>query len=201
MAIDRFKLQRVVLHIACFYPFAAVLFLVLTDPSGAALGPDPGEYVVDHSGWWAFMILCLTLLMRPLHVLWPKQRFLSYRRALGLWSFFYVLIHLLGFSTFIALWNWSYLAVEITARPYIWFGFSAFLVLIPLVFTSTKASMKRLGKRWQRLHNLVYLAAFFAVIHFALQVRASWQEFYWPGLLLVALLLYRLYRYWKRRIA
>ena len=162
------------------------------------LGPDPAQAITLITGLWALRFILITLSMSPLRQFTGSSNWLKLRRMLGLYAFFYVCLHLLAFQVFILELRFDELTREILERPYIMVGFLAFLLMIPLAVTSTDAMIRRLRKRWQLLHRLVYAIAILAAIHFLWQVRSDYsrQVFYvvWLGLLLG----WRLRRYWQR---
>ena len=140
------------------------------------LGANPFEVLTRSTGEWTLRFLLLTLAMTPLRQIsgsaWP----LRLRRMLGLFTFFYVCIHL---STYIWLdhfFDWDEIWRDIVKRPYITIGMLAFTLLTPLAFTSTKKMMKRLGRRWKSLHKLIYVIAVLGVLHFLLLVKADLLE-------------------------
>ena len=116
-----------------------------------------------------------------------RSKPLPLRRPLGLWAFFYVCVHLLIFTVLDYGLDWQLIAETVAEKRYVLVGFTAFLLLLPLALTSTKASMRRLGKRWKQLHRLVYLAALLAIVHFVWLVKADIREplLYGAGLLLL----------------
>lgn len=140
------------------------------------LGANPFEVLTRSTGEWTLRFLLLTLAMTPLRQIigsaWP----LRLRRMLGLFTFFYVCIHL---STYIWLdhfFDWDEIWTDIVKRPYITFGMLAFTLLTPLALTSTKKMMKRLGRRWKLLHKLIYVIGVLGILHFLLLVKADLLE-------------------------
>lgn len=140
---------------------------------GDGLGANPVEEITHTTGEFGLRFLLLSLAVTPL------RRFLGWnwlapeRRTFGLLAFFYATLH---FATYLALdlsFEFSLLAEDLSERPYIAVGFAALMTLVPLALTSTRASIKRLGKRWVTLHRLAYLAAVLAVLHFFWLVKAD----------------------------
>ncbi|CAM3589740.1 Sulfoxide reductase heme-binding subunit YedZ [Vibrio aerogenes CECT 7868] len=164
------------------------------------LGADPAKTIVWETGQWALRFLLITLAVSPL-VRYLKWRWLMiHRRMLGLFSLFYAVLHLLAYYQFILGGNLLMLGSEIVHRPYILAGAPAILMLIILGVTSTQGWMKRLGKRWQQLHRLIYPALVLAWIHLFWQVRASYQDAFIYGVLGGILLAIRFPRWqaqWK----
>ncbi len=166
--MNRYKFM--LLGIGCM-PLLWLLFAAFTD----RLGPNPVEALSHETGSWTLRFLLLTLAMTPLRKLgW--RRAVSYRRMLGLFSFFYASLHLLVWLWLDRELDWAYMLEDIFKRPYITVGFIAFLILLALALTSNIRSMKRLGKHWKRLHRLVYLAAFLGILHYLWLVKADLRQ-------------------------
>jgi sulfoxide reductase heme-binding subunit YedZ len=132
-----------------------------------ALGANPAEYLIRATGDWTLRLLCVTLAITPLRVQigWPELA--KFRRMLGLFVYFYVVLHLLGYSWFDMGFEWPDIAKDIAKRPFILVGFTAFVLLTPLAATSFNRAIKWLGgKRWQALHKAIYAVAALAALHF-----------------------------------
>ncbi len=170
-------------------PLAALFVNLLNDN----LGADPAKIIVKELGFWAITLLWLTLSVTPGIKLLGWRWLMSFRRMLGLYAFFYAVLHLLSFATFLVGWRWDILLTELTKRPYIVVGSLALLLLIPLAFTSTKAMQRRLGKRWKKLHSLIYPISLLAMLHFIWQIRSDFGQQLIFAILLAILLGYRLY--------
>ncbi|MGB0467558.1 MAG: sulfite oxidase heme-binding subunit YedZ [Pontibacterium sp.] len=176
------------------------LGLLTYDAYSFNLGADPALEIVKQTGLWAINLLWITLLITPLKRLFGLKVLLRYRRMMGLYSLFYAGVHLLAFVTFILGWQIDLLMKELSERPYIVVGFLAFLMLVPLGMTSTKAMQRRLGKQWQKLHKLVYIIALLVMVHFIWQIRSDYFEQFIYGCLLMVLLGVRLYGYVAKKI-
>ena len=161
------------------------------------LGADPAQVIVTFLGIWALRYLWITLSVTPARRLLGFGRLQRYRRMLGLYALFYASLHLLAVATFILGWRPDLLLRELTERPYIIVGFTAWLLLIPLGITSTKGWQRRLGKRWKTLHWLVYPISLLVLLHFAWLIRAGYLEVLIYALVLAFLLGYRLYLKWR----
>ena len=178
-------------------PLAWLLWGAFND----ALGANPAEYLIRSTGDWTLRALCLTLAVTPLRVSlgWPELA--RFRRMLGLTVYGYVVLHLLCYSWLDMGFEWGDIAHDIAKRPFIWVGFSAFVLLTPLAATSFNAAIRRLGaKRWQTLHKAVYGVAGLAVLHFY-WMRAgkhNFAEVWVYGSVLAGLLGWRLVRRFKR---
>ena len=116
-------------------------------------------------GFYGACILWLTLTITPLKKLTGIASFMTYRRLLGLWSFFYLTLHLLVFVVLWAGLNVGVLLEEVSQRPYIIVGSIAWLLLVPLTLTSTRKARRSMGRRWQSLHRLVYIIAVLGLVH------------------------------------
>ncbi|HEX4581995.1 MAG TPA: protein-methionine-sulfoxide reductase heme-binding subunit MsrQ [Acidobacteriaceae bacterium] len=162
---------KVLVHLACLTPFLILAWHTyhdLTHPGAVALlGPDPTATLSQGTGFAALRILIISLAITPVRRLSKHLSWLvRFRRMLGLYAFFYACVHLLVYLKFYANLDWPTLLADLTRRRYIIAGFSAWLLLLPLALTSTKWSIRKLGKRWQLLHRLVYVAAVLGIIHY-----------------------------------
>jgi len=156
------------------------------------LGVNPIEFITRFTGSWALIILIASLAVTPLRRIAGWNELIKFRRMLGLFAFFYALLH---FSTYLVLdhfFDFQAIGKDILKRPYVTAGFTAFVLMIPLAVTSTAAMIRRLGKRWQQLHRLVYLAAIGGVIHFYWLVKADISRPAQYGAVLALFLGYRL---------
>ena len=141
-----------------------------------SLGANPIETIQDTFGNWALRFIVLTLAISPLRDWTGQPALIALRRMLGLFAFFYVLLHFLTWLLLDQGLYWPAIVEDIRKRPFITIGFLALLMLIPLAVTSTRGMMRRLGKRWQTLHQSIYAIAVLAVWHFWWQVKADYRE-------------------------
>ena len=161
---------------------------------GASLGADPVKKLEHECGKTALNFLLITLAVTPAKNLLGLPQLLRLRRMLGLFAFFYVVVHFTVYLVLDLELNWSTLGADIAKRPYITIGFTALLLMIPLAATSTNGMMRRLGRRWTALHRLVYAIAILGVWHFYWQVKRDVREpLIYVGILAL-LLLYRAVR-------
>jgi sulfoxide reductase heme-binding subunit YedZ len=130
------------------------------------LSANPLEFITRATGDWAMYFLCLTLLITPLRRLTQMNWLLRLRRLLGLYVFFYAVLHFLCFLWFDHFFDLEEMGKDILKRPFIAVGFTALVLLVPLVVTSTDRMMRQLGRWWGRLHRLIYVVALLAVLHF-----------------------------------
>src|SRR5687767_9073687 len=150
------------------------LALLLWDIYRQRVGPNPLEFATRTTGMLTLIFLCLTLAVTPLRKIFGVNSLVNYRRMLGLFAFFYGSLHLLTYIWFDRLFNFVSVATDVVQRPFILLGMTAFLLMLPLAITSTNKMVKRLGgKRWARLHRLVYLAAIAGVVHFWMLVKSD----------------------------
>ena len=134
---------------------------------GASENADPLEFITHGTGDWALYLLCITLAVTPVRRLSGLNWLLKLRRMVGLFTFFYALLHFTTFIWFDHFFDVQAIWKDVLKRPFITVGFAAFLMLIPLAATSTNAMVRRLGgKRWQALHRLIYLIAPLGVLHY-----------------------------------
>jgi sulfoxide reductase heme-binding subunit YedZ len=162
--------SKVFAHAACLGPIAYLLWrLYLSATSNAsALGPDPTATVTFFTGFGTLRLIVISLVITPLRRLVPRLAWLiRFRRMLGLYAFFWGSLHLLTYLWLYAGWSWPAMRDDITRRPYIWAGLTAWTLMVPLVLTSTTWSIRKLGgKRWNLLHRLVYVSAVAGVVHY-----------------------------------
>jgi sulfoxide reductase heme-binding subunit YedZ len=153
----------------CLLPFAWLVYGVLAATlwNADTLGANPAEHLIRATGDWTLRFLCIVLAVTPLRVITSTPALARFRRMLGLFAYFYVLLHLLSYSWLDMGFDVPDIAKDIAKRPFILVGFSAFLLLTPLAATSFNAAIKKLGAaRWQLLHKLVYLIAGLGLLHF-----------------------------------
>jgi sulfoxide reductase heme-binding subunit YedZ len=185
------RILKVLLFLLCLVPLAK-LALETFGVAGMSLGANPIEELIHRLGKWGLNFLLITLAVTPLRRLTGKNWLLRFRRMLGLFAFFYLLMHFLTYAGLDQRFDLPVIFEDIAERPFITVGFTAFLLLIPLAVTSTNAMMKRLGRRWQKLHRLVYLVAILGVVHFYWQVKLDTLEALIYAAILAVLLGYRL---------
>jgi len=190
----RWELLRYALHGSSALPLAWLLAAAL-GLGGQSLGADPVEKLLRETGWWGLTLLVASLAVTPLRVLSGRNPVLSLRRPLGLWGFAYATLHFTIYLVLDRQLAWTEIVGDLAKRPYIMAGMGAVLALIPLAATSTARAMRALGRRWQTLHQLAYVAAVLAVLHFALQVKKDLAE---PMLYATALTVLLGWRVWRR---
>lgn len=181
---------------ASLLPLAWVVWLGWQDQ----LGANPVETLSHHTGDWSLRFLLLTLAVTPLRRLTGWNRLQQFRRMLGLFAFFYVCLHFGVYLIFDQFFDLASIVEDVAKRPYITVGFTAWLLLIPLAVTSTNGMIKRLGRNWRRLHQLVYPIGALGVLHYLWLVKADLTEPLLYGGILGVLLGYRLW-WWRTHSA
>ena len=167
--------------------------------AGFGLGANPIEELLHELGRWGLKFLLLSLSITPLRRWTGWNWLLRFRRMLGLFAFFYIILHFLTYSVLDQSLDIAAIVEDVIKRPYITLGMTGLLFLIPLAVTSTKGMMRRLGKRWQKLHRLVYVIAIVGVWHFYWQVKLDTLEASLYALVLAVLLTTRVYYSRKSR--
>ena len=167
------RLAKPVVFCLFLLPFVYLLWAAVFDH----LGANPAEALVRSTGDWTLRALCVVLALTPLRVIAGLAVLARFRRMLGLFVYFYLVLHLLSFSGFDMGFDLADIAKDIAKRPFILVGFAAFLILTALALTSFNRAIKTLGaKNWRRLHSLVYLVAGLAILHF-FWMRAGKNDF------------------------
>jgi sulfoxide reductase heme-binding subunit YedZ len=183
------KFNKILLSVNALIPLAYLAY----DGWRGQLGANPIEFFLRTTGVLTLVFLITTLLVTPLRKMFGWNGLIKYRRMLGLYAFFYGLVHLVTYSIFDKSLDIAAILGDIWQRPFIAIGMLAFAMLVPLAVTSTNGMVRRLGgKNWQRLHKLAYVAPVLGVIHFWMIVKS---DIFYPvvfGIVLVGLLAYRL---------
>ncbi|MGE5204501.1 MAG: sulfite oxidase heme-binding subunit YedZ [Chlamydiota bacterium] len=183
----RIAILKFMLFLGCLGPLARLAWKAFHD----GLGANPIEVITHSTGTWTLVFLLVTLSITPLRKLSGVLWLIRLRRMLGLFAFFYGVLH---FTTYIWLdkfFDLHEMMRDVYKRPFITVGLTAFVLLIPLALTSTQGMIRRLGRRWQMLHRLIYVTAALGVVHYIWLVKADRRvpEIY--GGILAVLLLYR----------
>lgn len=190
MKLDNKKRSIIVnrlVHIGALIPFILLLIHYYTDN----LTADPIREITLRTGKTALVLLILSLAVTPL-MTWFDWKFLTpSRRPLGLYAFFYVCLHLLTFVYLDYGLQWAFIVEGIAEKRYALVGFTAWLLMIPLAITSTKAAQKRMGQRWKKLHKLAYLIGILAIIHYIWLVKNAYTQPVLYGSILFILLISR----------
>lgn len=166
---------KAAVFLVCLLPLVKLL-LELFGLAGLSLGANPVEELIHRCGIWGLNFLLITLAITPLRKITGKAWLLRLRRMFGLFAFFYILLHFGVYAGLDQRFNLQAIFEDVLERPYITLGMTGLLLLIPLAITSTNGWMRRLGRRWQKLHRLVYVIAILGVWHFFWQVKLDIRE-------------------------
>jgi methionine sulfoxide reductase heme-binding subunit len=190
------RFNKILLSVNAFVPLAFLFF----DAFRGRLGANPIEFFLRATGVLTLTFLLVTLAVTPLRRLTGRNDLVKYRRMLGLYAFFYAVLHLVTYSIFDKSLDLPAIVGDVIQRPFIAVGMLALVLLIPLAVTSTNAWVKRLGgKNWARLHKLSYPIAILGVLHFWMIVKS---DVFYPaifGIVLLLLLGWRVFNYFRSR--
>ena len=184
-------------HFLSLIPFVYLVYSIFTDN----LGANPVEALTEETGIWTLRFLLFTLAITPLRKLLGWTWLTQMRRMLGLYAFFYALLHFLVYIVFDQGLSLAYTYEDIVERPFITVGFAALCILIALALTSTNGWRRRLRAGWSRLHRLVYLVGILVLLHFIWLTRADYLE---PAIytsIFIILLIPRVLGYGKKSLA
>ncbi|MDX2154198.1 MAG: protein-methionine-sulfoxide reductase heme-binding subunit MsrQ [Bryobacteraceae bacterium] len=187
---------KAAVFLASLVPLAYMVWGAFND----GLGPNPIEYVTRETGDWTLRFLLLTLVVTPARKLLSLPDLIRYRRMLGLFAFFYGVLHFTTYIWFDRFFDWPDIVKDIAKRPFITVGFAGFLLMLPLALTSTAGWIRRLGgKRWQLLHRLIYLSTLAGVIHYYWLVKSDVRMPLLYGAILGVLLVFRVFAWARQR--
>ena len=182
------RIVKPLVFVTALSPFLWLAFRVLTGRVSA----NPVEDMTLTTGIWTLRFLLVTLAITPIRRVTGWHRIIQYRRMFGLFTFFYASVHLLIYIVFDQALDFRFILPDIVKRPYITAGMAAFLLMVPLAITSTKGWIRRLGRRWQVLHRLVYFSALAACLHFIWKVKVVIGEPVYYAVIFAVLLGFRL---------
>lgn len=184
----RSKWTKVALWLACLAPAVWLAYGIFTNN----LGPNPIEAITRGTGDWTLRILLASLAITPARRLLQQPDLIRFRRMLGLWAFFYAFLHLMTWVWLDKFFDPAEMWADVVKRKFVTAGMAGFLCLLPLALTSTTGWIRRLGKNWQRLHRLAYVAAAAGVVHYWWLVKSDIRLPAMYGAILFALLAMRL---------
>ena len=182
-----FKLSKLLLFTAALIPALSLAWRLYT----ADLGVNPAETLQLATGIWTLRFLVFTLAVTPLRRVTGWHRLVQYRRMLGLFAFFYGVLHVLSYIVLDQYFSLPGMLADVAKRPFITAGFVAFVAMVPLALTSTRGWIRRLGRRWQALHRLVYLAGAAGAVHYLWKVKVIVGSPVYYAAVLAALLAFR----------
>jgi sulfoxide reductase heme-binding subunit YedZ len=189
------RILKPVVFAAALIPAAALVYGFYTND----LTANPGDYITDQTGTWALALLVISLTVTPLRRITQWNDLIRLRRMLGLLAFFYATLHMLTWVVFFHYFDTSFMIEDVVERPFITIGMATFLILLVLAVTSNRFAIRRLGRKWQTLHRLAYVAAIAAVIHFWWLVKADITEPRRWAFAVGALLGFRVWWTWRTR--
>ena len=165
-------LIKPILFLLCLIPFGQLVFGAFNE----SLGVNPVETLTHETGQWALRFLLITLFVTPLRRLTKMHWLIKVRRMLGLYAFFYAVLHFITYIWLDQFFDWLEILADIPKRPFITIGFVSFVLLISLALTSTSAMQRRLKKKWLTLHKLVYVIPMLVIVHFLWSLKADYSE-------------------------
>ena len=170
-----------------FIPFIVIVYKIYFNQ----LGPEPVKEITHHTGEWTLIFICLTLAMTPLKRLTNLTIWIKFRRMLGLFIFFYATLHMLTYVVIDYRLDFSSISKDILTKRFIFVGFAAWLLLLPLTLTSSRKAVMFLKDKWKKLHRLIYLIAILGVVHFLWLVKFDITEPLIYAAIILVLLLFR----------
>ena len=169
------------------WPIYIISYQIIYDK----LGPEPVDRIINHFGEWALIFIFLTLSMSPLRKITKSLEWIKIRRMLGLFTFFYASIHMLSYVGLDYRFDFDPLIDDVLKKKFIFIGFSAWLLLIPLAITSSDRMIRLLKNNWKKLHKLIYVISVFGVLHF---IWLSKTIYFKPLIFLIILIILLLFR-------
>jgi len=163
----RNRILKPIVFALALVPLLRLLVLGLRDN----LGANPIARITHQTGLWTLTLLLVTLAITPVRRITGQLWLIQYRRMVGLFAFFYAVLHMLTYVWLDQFFDVHAMLKDVVKRPFITMGSAAFLLLVPLALTSTKSAIRRLGRRWQQLHRLIYFSAVAGVVHFIWLVK------------------------------
>ena len=174
-------------------PFLIIIYKIFFNQ----LGPEPVKEITHHTGEWTLIFICLTLSMSPLKKFTKLSIWISFRQMLGLFVFFYATLHMLTYVIIDYRLDFESISKDILTKKFIFVGFAAWVLLVPLALTSSKKAMIFLKDKWKKLHRLIYIIAILGVVHFIWLVKKDLTE---PLIYAVIILLLMLFRFKFKKI-
>ena len=156
------RYSKIIVFILCLWPLVIISLNIYYNE----LGAEPVKKIMNHFGEWTLIFICLTLAMSPLKRFTSLAFWTKFRRMLGLFVFFYATIHLLTYIGLDYRFDWQPIFNDVLKKKFIFIGFSAWLLLIPLTATSSQKMINLLKQNWKKLHRIVYIIAIFGALHY-----------------------------------
>ena len=156
------KYYKPSIFVLCTIPFLFIFYKILF----SKLGPEPVKEITHFTGEWTLIFICLTLSMSPLKRFTNLSIWISFRRMLGLFIFFYATLHLLTYIGLDYRFDWNPIFDDVFKKKYVFIGFAAWLLMVPLAITSSQKMIKLLKNNWKKIHRLIYVIAIFGSFHY-----------------------------------
>ena len=167
------------------------IYIIAYQISYDKLGPEPVDRIINHFGEWTLIFIFLTLSMSPLKKITNSLEWIKFRRMLGLFTFFYASIHMLSYVGLDYRFDFEPLIDDVLKKKFVFIGFSAWLLMVPLAITSSDKMVKLLKQNWKKLHKLIYIISIFGVLHF---IWLSKTIYFKPLIFLIILIILMLFR-------
>ena len=181
------RYSKVFVFLLCLWPLYSIIYQIFYNK----LGAEPVDKIINHFGEWTLIFIFLTLSISPLKKITNSTIWIKYRRMLGLFVFFYASIHLLSYVGLDYRFDFQPIINDVLKKKFVFIGFAAWLLLIPLAITSSNKMMKILKHNWKKIHRLIYVIGIFGVLHF---IWLSKTIFFKPLIFLVILIILLLFR-------
>jgi sulfoxide reductase heme-binding subunit YedZ len=181
------RYSKTLVFFLSLWPIYAISYQIIFNQ----LGPEPVDRIINHFGEWTLIFILLTLSMTPLKKITKSVEWIKFRRMLGLFTFFYASIHMLSYVGLDYRFDFEPLINDVLKKKFIFIGFSAWLLLIPLAVTSSERMVRLLKQNWKKIHRLIYIIGIFGVLHY---IWLSKTIFFKPLIFLIILVILLLFR-------
>ena len=181
------RYYKIIVFFLSLWPIYIITYQIIFNQ----LGPEPVDRIINHFGEWTLIFILLTLSMTPMKKITKSLEWIKFRRMLGLFAFFYASIHMLSYVGLDYRFDFKPIINDVLKKKFIFIGFSAWLLLIPLAVTSSEKMVRLLKQNWKKIHRLIYVIAIFGVLHF---IWLSKTIFFKPLIFLILLIILLLFR-------
>ena len=181
------RFYKIIVFFLSLWPIYIIAYQIIFNQ----LGPEPVDRIINHFGEWTLIFILLTLSMTPMRKITKSLEWIKFRRMLGLYAFFYASVHMLSYVGLDYRFDFAPLINDVLKKKFIFIGFSAWLLLIPLAVTSSEKMVRLLKHNWKKIHRLIYVIAIFGVLHF---IWLSKTIFFKPLIFLIVLIILLLFR-------
>ena len=181
------RYYKIIVFFLSLWPIYIITYQIIFNQ----LGPEPVDRIINHFGEWTLIFILLTLSMTPMRKITKSLEWIKFRRMLGLFAFFYASVHMLSYVGLDYRFDFAPLINDVLKKKFIFIGFSAWLLLIPLAVTSSEKMVRLLKHNWKKIHRLIYVIAIFGVLHF---IWLSKTIFFKPLIFLILLIILLLFR-------